>query len=224
MKKSLAYRLLTLFFLGVVFHFTFLNTLHCQELITLDARMTQEGVLIGGENHYGRVDLLTPFLEAKKENDRYRRILGLLQESSLLVPPRQGPVVRWHYVSHHGGTLYCTRIEGDTLYEKEFFNTFDLTDPFDTTIDQEPSHYPDTLVVAQRALTPAERDTLRLLLRAMADEDLDGTVGTSGGMHAVMESYEYIVDGEFHHVRSLAPYSVPLLRRLDEWLAQLTKQ
>ena len=58
----------------------------------------------------------------------------------------------------------------------------------------------------------------------MADEYLDGTVGTSGGMHAVMESYEYIVDGEFHYVRSLAPYSVPLLRRLDEWLAQLTKQ
>lgn len=173
---------------------------------------------------YSHQDILTPLEENHKEARRMAEWLTLMDEPTLLHPRRQGPVLRRHSTTSHHDELYCLRIENDTLYTKHLFNTFGLTDPFDTTIDHEPSHYPDTLVVAQRALTPAERDTLRLLLRAMADEDLDGTVGTSGGMHAVMENYEYIVDGEFHYVRSLAPYSVPLLRRLDEWLAQLTKQ
>lgn len=47
MKKTLSCRPLTFFSLWVVFHFAFLTPSHCQERITLDARMTQEGLPIG---------------------------------------------------------------------------------------------------------------------------------------------------------------------------------
>ena len=57
----------------------------------------------------------------------------------------------------------------------------------------------------------------------MANADLSGSVGTSGHMHAVMEYYEYIVDGKYRFVNSLAPWSVPLLRRLRHWLLSLTQ-
>lgn len=227
MKKSLAYRLLTLFFLGVVFRFTFLNTLHCQELITLDARMTQDGVLIGGENHYGRVDLLTPFLEAKQENDRFRRLLGSLKESSLLVSHPQGPVLRWHCVSHHGGTLYCQRIQDDTLYDKEFFNTFGLTDPFDTTIDQNPDHYPDTLIVRKRPLTAAERETMTTLLSAVHNENHHGTVGQRFGTSPTLYHFEYILDGHYYHFSAILNFDdspdepTPSVKALMKWVSTL---
>ena len=94
---------------------------------------------------------------------------------------------------------------------------------FDTTIDPNPSLYHDTITLTIHPLSPAECDSLRLLLQAMANADLSGSVGASGHMHAVMEYYEYIVDGKYRFVNSLAPWSVPLLRRLRHWLLSLTQ-
>lgn len=179
------------------------------------------------ENHYGCVDLLTPFLEAKQENDRFRRLLGSLKESSLLVSHPQGPVLRWHCVSHHGGTLYCQRIQDDTLYDKEFFNTFGLTDPFDTTIDQDPDHYPDTLIVRKHPLTAAEKETLTALLRAIHNENHHGTVGQRLGISPILYHFEYILDGHYHHFSAIHNFDdstdqpTPSVNALMKWVSTL---
>ena len=175
------------------------------------------------KHRYSRVDMLTPFREAKEENDRYRKILGYMQESSLLVPQRRGTVVRWHYISHHGGSLYSTRIENDTIYDKEFFNTFDLTDPFDTTIDQNPEHYPDTLVVHKWALTDADKDTLKALLQSIDKEGYEDMVGQEATASPTLQYFEYVLDGQYRHFRTLRPDSLPPVDALLEWVYGLMK-
>lgn len=175
------------------------------------------------KHRYSRVDMLTPFREAKEENDRYRKILGYMQESSLLVPQRRGTMVRWHYISHHGGSLYSTRIENDTLYDKKFFNTFDLTDPFDTTIDQNPEHYPDTLVVHKWALTAADKDTLKALLQSIDKEGYEDMVGQEATASPTLQYFEYVLDGQYRHFRTLRPDSLPPVDALLEWVYGLMK-
>ncbi len=176
------------------------------------------------EYRYSRVDLLTPFLEAKEENDRYRKILGYMQEASLLVPQRQGPVVRWHCISHHGDELFSTRIENDTLYDKNFFNTFGLADPFDTTIDQNPEHYPDTLVVHKWALTAAERDTLTDFLQDIDKERYEGLVGEELGTSPTLHYFEYVLDGQYHHFCTFVPSSLPPVKALRKWVYRKTEE
>lgn len=175
------------------------------------------------KKHYDDYDLLSPFREAKEENDRYRKILGYMQESSLLVPQRRGTVVRWHYISHHGGSFYSTRIENDTLYDKKFFNTFDLTDPFDTTIDQNPEHYPDTLVVHKWALTAADKDTLKALLQSIDKEGYEDMVGQEATASPTLQYFEYVLDGQYRHFRTLRPDSLPPVDALLEWVYGLMK-
>lgn len=175
------------------------------------------------KHRYSRVDMLTPFREAKEENDRYRKILCYMQESSLLVPRQSGTVVRWHYISHHGGSLYSTRIENDTLYDKKFFNTFDLTDPFDTTIDQNPEHYPDTLVVHKWALTAADKDTLKALLQSIDKEGYEDMVGQEATASPTLQYFEYVLDGQYRHFRTLRPDSLPPVDALLEWVYGLMK-
>ncbi len=172
---------------------------------------------------YSLQDILSPLEENAKEARRMAQWLAPLGEPSLLYPKRQGPLLRLHHSSSYGDERFSFRIENDTLFSKHLFSTFLPADPFDTTIDPNPSLVHDTITLTIRPLSPAECDSLRLLLQAMADADLSGSVGASGHMHAVMEYYEYIVDGKYRFVNSLAPWSVPLLRRLRHWLLSLTQ-
>ena len=182
------------------------------------------------EHRYDRVDLLTPFFEAKQENDYHRNVLSSMQEPSLLVSRRQGPVVRWHCVSHHGGTLYSTRIEDDTIYDKELFNTFDFTDPFDTTIDQDPEHYADTLIVRKRPLTTAARDTLISLLKAIDHEDYNGMLGQRLGISPTLYHFEYILNGRYHHFSAIHNFDdspsepSPPVKALMDWFSALKQK
>lgn len=177
--------------------------------------------------YYYDDNYLATMLDAADDSRRYAELLIPMDEPSLLVPPRQGPVLRYHGVSHHGGSAYSTRIENDTLYDKEIFNTFNLTDPFDTTIDLDPDHYPDTLIVHKRALTAAEMDTLVVLLKAIDNENHNGFLGQRFGLSPVVYHYEYVLDGRHRHFSAIHNYddspdepSYPV-NALRKWLSTL---
>lgn len=176
---------------------------------------------------YYENDYLASMLDVAERSRRYAELLTPMDEPSLLVPSRQGPALRYHWVDHHGGSVYCRRIENDTLYDKELFSTFGLTAPFDSTIDQDPNHYPDSLIVHKRALTAAERDTLTTLLRAVDDENISGFLGQRFGLSPVLIHFEYILDGRFHHFMSLHNHDdspnepSPAVNALRKWVSTL---
>ena len=174
------------------------------------------------KKHYVDYDLLTPFREAQEESDSYRRHLATMQEPSLVFPQRVRPSFRWIGFSPVSGSTEIVRIDGDTLYVKEMFNTRDLYDAAD--ISQE---WPDTVVVRKQALSAADQDTLRRRLEVLAAEDYKGRVGP-GPMPGCTDRgtavFEYVLEGRYHRFEALYPDKMAAVKALMDWIEELKKE
>ena len=174
------------------------------------------------KKHYDDYDLLTPFREAQEESDSYRRHLATMQEPSLVFPPRVRPSFRWIGFSPVSGSTEIVRIDGDTLYVKEMFNTRDLYDAAD--ISQE---WPDTVVVRKQALSAADQDVLRRRLEVLAAEDYKGRVGP-GPMPGCTDRgtavFEYVLEGRYHRFEALYPDKMAAVKALMDWIEELKKE
>lgn len=174
------------------------------------------------KKHYDDYDLLTPFREAQEESDSYRRHLATMQEPSLVFPQREWPSFRWIGFSPVSGSTEIVRIDGDTLYVKEMFNTRDLYDTAD--ISQE---WPDTVVVRKQALSTADQDALRRRLEVLAAEGYKGMVGP-GPMPGCTDRgtavFEYVLEGRYHRFEALYPDKVAAVKALMDWIEELKKE
>ena len=170
--------------------------------------------------HYSFDDILTRLEETDHLSGRYADFLKPMDEPTLLTPRRQGPVLRVLSFDSHFTEQYSLRIENDTLYDKKLYNLGDLQDPFDTTLRD--STFADTLVVRQRPLTDIEKDSLRLLLRALDEEHYTGTVGYPITFHSIFYRIEYILDGNFHYFTAFKTHSDDPIDRLKQWLRTLS--
>ena len=169
---------------------------------------------------YNFNDILSPLEEANLLSARYAYFLAPMGEHSLLIPRRQGPALRVVSSDSHHSELYSLRIENDTLYDKKLYNLLQDQDPFDESLWD--STFADTLVVRQRPLTAAERDTLRVLLRAVDEQYYSGTVGYPESFHSIPYLFEYILDGQFHYFTSFTTRKDTPLEQLKRWLRTLT--
>ena len=174
------------------------------------------------KKHYDDYDLLTPFREAQEESDSYRRHLATMQEPSLVFPQRVRPSFRWIGFSPVSGSTEIVRIDGDTLYVKEMFNTRDLYDSAD--ISQE---WPDTVVVRKQALSTADQDALRRRLEVLAAEGYKGMVGP-GPMPGCTDQgtavFEYVLEGRYHRFEALYPDKMAAVKALMDWIEELKKE
>lgn len=174
------------------------------------------------KKHYDDYDLLSPFREAQEESDSYRRHLATMQEPSLVFPQRMRPSFRWIGFSPVSGSTEIVRIDGDTLYVKEMFNTRDLYDSAD--ISQE---WPDTVVVRKQALSAADQDVLRRRLEVLAAEDYKGRVGP-GPMPGCTDRgtavFEYVLEGRYHRFEALYPDKMAAVKALMDWIEELKKE
>ena len=174
------------------------------------------------KKHYVDYDLLTPFREAQEESDSYRRHLATMQEPSLVFPQRVRPSFRWIGFSPVSGSTEIVRIDGDTLYVKEMFNTRDLYDAAD--ISQE---WPDTVVVRMQALSTADQDVLRRRLEVLAAEGYKGMVGP-GPMPGCTDQgtavFEYVLEGRYHRFEALYPDKMAAVKALMDWIEELKKE
>jgi hypothetical protein len=174
------------------------------------------------KKHYDDYDLLTPFREAQEESDSYRRHLATMQEPSLVFPQRVRPSFRWIGFSPVSGSTEIVRIDGDTLYVKEMFNTRDLYDAAD--ISQE---WPDTVVVRKQVLSAADQEALRRRLEVLAAEGYKGMVGP-GPMPGCTDRgtavFEYVLEGRYHRFEALYPDKMAAVKALMDWIEELKKE
>ena len=175
------------------------------------------------KHRYSYVDLLTPFEETQRLNERLRKWLPSMQEYSLAFPQRERPAMRWMILPHHGSDVYVYRIDGDTLYDKHLYNPLDLTDPFDTTVDPY-LPWPDTVEVRKMALSTADLKTLTQLLEALDTAGYHNYAGPNPEGHPSLSyhRFEYVLEGRYHSFYSHLPYELPLVKALMEWLESLS--
>lgn len=170
--------------------------------------------------HHSFDDILTRLEESDQLSGRYANFLKPMDERTLLTPRRRGPVLRVVSSDSHHSERYSLRIENDTLYDKKLYNLLQDQDPFDASLRD--SVFADTLVVRQRPLTAAERDSLRVLLRAVDEQNYSGTVGYPESFHSIPYLFEYVLDGQFHYFTSFTTREDTPLERLKQWLRTLT--
>lgn len=161
---------------------------------------------------------------AQELADRKREVLAFMGEPSLSSPQREWPAVRWTIDFALGTEMKVYRIDGDTLFVKYKYNTLDVQDPFDETVDPD-AFWPDTVEVRKVALAAADLDTLTHLLKAIDADNYDHyvTPSTKWVFDPSWHHFEYVLDGRYRSFTAWNPSALPPVKALMDWLLEIEK-